>query len=310
MTRTRALFLAKVAVSVALLTFLLTFVELESLWDLLSGIDPRYLAAGFGLLVLQSCFSTTKWRLLLKADGIVMPWFFLWRTYLIGNFISLFLPTSFGGDVYRVFAVKEVNKNLLKSTSSVMFDRLTGLFALLTIAMVGYLVLPQGRYGLLALAVYLAGVLCFCALVSERATERVRRLSNKLAKLLSSFRHYMRSPAVLASALLIAFCFQFNIVFTNWVYAGALNIEIGLGMMAAIIPLAYATEMLPISINGLGVRESAYMFFFVMVGLTKEEGFAVALMAVSMRYAFSLLGGLLLLLTVLRRRAPNTAASS
>ena len=65
-----------------------------------------------------------------------------------------------------------------------------------------------------------------------------------------------------------------------------------------IIPLIYLTEALPISINGLGVRESAFAFFFVMNGLTVEEGIAVSLLIVAERYLLGILGGSLLLASV------------
>ena len=58
-----------------------------------------------------------------------------------------------------------------------------------------------------------------------------------------------------------------------------------------VVPLIYLTEALPISINGLGVREGAFVFFFTKIGVSKEEAFAVGLLVISIRYIFIMLMG-------------------
>jgi hypothetical protein len=81
-------------------------------------------------------------------------------------------------------------------------------------------------------------------------------------------------------------------------------------VLLVIIPLIYLTEILPISINGLGVRESAFGFFFVLIGHTVEEGLAVSLLVIGMRYLLGLLGGTLLLLTLVTSRASGTSVAA
>ena len=239
---------------------------------------------------------------------------FLFRTNLIGGFISLFLPTSFGGDVYRVVAARGVNQDLAKSTSSVVFDRLTGFFALVSICMVGYVVLPEQPYGPLVVIFYVLGVVGFLLLSSDMAIGVVGAFKltivSKFAKILRSFRNYRTHRRLLALVLLLAFVFQLNVVVVNKIYTLALGIEVSFVLLLVIIPLIYLTEALPISINGLGVRESAFAFFFVMNGLTVEEGIAVSLLIVAERYLLGILGGSLLLASVIASRAKPVGAAS
>jgi glycosyltransferase 2 family protein len=145
--RARILFWLKIGVSVGLLGYLLTLIDLDDLLGQLAGLDLRYLVLAYALLLGQVGISALKWQRILRSDGVAMRLPFLFKTNLIGGFISLFLPTSFGGDVYRVIAARGVNRDLAKSTSSVVFDRLTGFFALISICMVGYVVLPEQPYG-------------------------------------------------------------------------------------------------------------------------------------------------------------------
>jgi glycosyltransferase 2 family protein len=312
--KARILFWLKVGVSIALLGYLLSLIDLDRLLEKLREVDVRYLAVAFVLLLLQTGFSSLKWQVILRADGVLMRLPFLIKTYLIGNFISLFLPTSFGGDVYRVLAARGVNQNLAKSTSSVLFDRLSGLFALISICMIAYVVLPEQPYGVVVLVLYVLGVAGFFV-VSSNAVGRLIEASEiglvrKVGKILVSFRNYRRNAGILMVILLLSFLFQLNLVLINKVYTVALGLEIDFSILMVIIPLIYLTEVLPISINGLGVRESAFAFFFVQIGLTVGDALAVSVLIVGMRYLVGLLGGSLLLATVISSRIGPVGARS
>jgi uncharacterized protein (TIRG00374 family) len=311
--RARVLFGLKVCLSVGLLAYLFTLIDLDRLLDQLRGVELRYLFIALMLLLAQIGISSLKWQVILRSDGVSMSLPYLVKTYMIGNFLSLFLPTSIGGDIYRVLAIRGVNRDLAKSTSSVLFDRLSGVFALVTICMIAYLALPDQAYEPFILLVYALGVAGFL-LVSSSAAIRIMSSSKvsllrKLGRVLVSFRNYRRNPRSLALIVLLSFIFQLNIVLINKVYTVSLGLDIPFATLLVIIPLIYSTEVLPISINGLGVRESAYGFFFVLIGHTVEEGLAVSLLVIGMRYALGALGGVLLLVTLLGSRAGRASAA-
>jgi hypothetical protein len=134
-------------------------------------------------------------------------------------------------------------------------------------------------------------------------------LIRKLGKVLVSFRNYRRDPRRLVIIILLSFLFQLNIVVINKLYTMSLGIDVSFGTLLVIIPLIYLTELLPISINGLGVRESAFGFFFVLIGHTVEEGLAVSLLVIGMRYLIGAVGGVLLLVTLLDSRAGRVNAA-
>jgi glycosyltransferase 2 family protein len=306
-TRARVLFGLKICLSVGLLFYLFTLIDLDRLLDHLRTVDLRYLLVALLLLLAQIGISSFEWQLILRSDGVRMRLPFLIKTYMIGNFLSLFLPTSFGGDIYRVLAVRGVNRDLAKSTSSVLFDRLSGVLALVSIGIFAYLALPDQPYEPVVITSYVLGLATFLLMSSDRAVEIINAskisLVKKVGKILVSFRNYRRHPRNLALIVLLSFAFQLNIVLVNKVYTMALGLDIPLSMLLVIIPVIYLTEVLPISINGLGVRESAFGFFFVLIGHTVEDGLAVSLLVIGMRYLLGLLGGTLLLVTLITSRA-------
>lgn len=289
----------KLAVSAGLIVVLFTQLDVAAALRRCADAQPGFLAAALALLLTQGFISALKWHVILCADHCQLPLLRLWKTYLIGMFLSLLLPTSFGGDIYRVYAIRNQAPGLGKGASSVLFDRLTGLTALVTLAVIGSLYLADNRFIAPSVAMYLLLIATGLLLTSDRALAWLRpRASTRLrflVTLLESFNAYRRDRRCLLLVAVISLLFQANIVVINALYCAALGIDVSFWQLLMVVPLVYLTEVLPISINGLGVRESAFVFFFQSIGQSAEAGLAVALLVVIFRYACGLIGGGLLL---------------
>lgn len=287
----------KIAFSLALMVYLFSQINILDLLDRYRSINLAWIVLCLFFLLFQTLFSSFKWKTILKSDQIDLPVGYLWRTYLISNFFSLFLPSSIGGDFYRIYTVQSASQNLSKSTTSVVFDRMTGLFALLSIAFVSSLFLPGNQYLVLTSGLYLAAILGFLVMSSDYVNQKLSatrfRGSQLILKLQTSFNKYRKNTSSLLLVLLISIFFQFNIVLSNKFYVLSLGIDVPFSQLLIIIPLIHLIEAIPVSINGFGVREGAYVFFFTLIGRTKEEGLAVSLLMVLLRYVLGSLGGLL-----------------
>lgn len=296
---------AKIAVSVSLLAYLVSIVDINDVLSRFREIVLGYLVVAFFISISMMMMSALKWKIILKSDGLDTPYGTLLQSYYIGNFLGLFLPSSFGGDIYRVYALSSAGKGVGKVTSSVLFDRLTGLAALLSIALFGYISLPGADYDLALITLFLLGVAIFFSLTSRRTIEKLSSYSHTLIRhltaLLTSFRSYRINYRHFWKVVAIAFLFQFLFVVNYRLYTLALSIDIPFSQLLIIIPLVGLTEVLPISINGAGVRDSALVFFFVMIGHTKEEGLAIGLLVLAMRYIGGLVGGSVLVTSIVQR---------
>lgn len=296
---------AKIAVSASLLLYLISIVDIEATVSRLLSIKVGFVVIAFFISIGMVALSALKWRLILQSDGLNQPYLLLLKSYYIGNFISLFLPSSIGGDIYRVYALSSENKRYAKVTSSVLFDRITGLYALLSISLFGYISLPGTDYDLALVLVYVSGIIVFFWLTSRGSINWFGRFNRSFVRhittLLTSFRSYRTNLRYFWKVLAIALLFQFLIVVNNSLYTLALSIDIPFRQLLVIIPLVFLTEVLPISINGAGVRDSAFVFFFVMIGHTKEEGLAMGLLVIAMRYIGGLVGGSVLVTSLIQR---------
>ncbi len=285
----------KILISLGIMAYLLHLVDFGILWGQFRELKLFIFILAFLILVLQGALSALKWKIILTAESKKLPFLFLLKRYLIGNFISLFLPSSFGGDLYRIYALNEYSKDYLQNISSVLFDRISGLFALASISIISLTFFFSENISYQFLIAYALGVLTFCGLTSSRITVRLQKTNKKIISffknILESFRKYRKNVRVLGLSLVISFWFQINIVILNYFYCLALNIDLPLTYLFTVIPLVYLTEVLPISINGLGVREGAFVFFFTQMEVSKEKALALGLLVISMRYFFVMLVG-------------------
>jgi uncharacterized membrane protein YbhN (UPF0104 family) len=304
----RYLKIIKIIISIGILAFLFNRVEVGVLWEQFRRIEIIIIVFGFAILFIQCTLSSFKWKVILSIENKSVPYLFLLKSYMIGNFLSLFLPSSFGGDLYRIYALKKYSTDYLQNTSSVLFDRITGLFALLSISILSFALFFRNVIDVRIMAIYVSAIIVFWVMTTHWFINFFEKFESKLVqfprRILISFSRYRSNIPVLLTTLGISFFFQSNIVFLNKVYVAALNIDIGITYLFMVIPLVYLTEALPISINGLGVREGAFVFFLNQAGFTSEQGLALGLLVISMRYVFAVsVGGSLFFVEMIRTRS-------
>jgi len=96
------------------------------------------------------------------------------------------------------------------------------------------------------------------------------------------------------SELLICFCSAVFVQALGVVFyvtvAHALRVNIAPWDLAVIVPIATVAQMMPVSINGFGVREATFSFYFTRVGLPIESALLVSLVAAGLTMLFSLSG--------------------
>ena len=93
--------------------------------------------------------------------------------------------------------------------------------------------------------------------------------------------------------MIISFCNQFLSPLIVFVILIAMGINIAFTKLLLIVPIIILTGVLPITINGLGIREGAFVLFFTSIGITPSASFALALLHRISTLIPGIVGGLL-----------------
>ena len=304
----RLVLLVKLLVMAGLLAVLYRHVDFAAFRSALAGVKWGWLPLIYALLLMNTTLSSLKWQLLLRTDGVRVPLPSLLSSYLIGTFFNLFLPSSIGGDSYRVVEASR-HGGAAKSFASVFADRLTGFLALaiwgLLFSAVGWSSLPDKRilwlpvlvFGMMAAMVFaLVQRTWLVAVLRFLHFDRFKKLDAFLHRFLDSLAGYHADRALLAKVFSISLFFQMMAIVIIFCISRAMDWHVPFIYFSIFVPLITLGEALPISIFGIGVRDSLYVFFFSQGGATREQALSMALVYVLITTVYSLLGGVLFLL--------------
>jgi uncharacterized membrane protein YbhN (UPF0104 family) len=276
-------------------------VHLSSLLPEEQGAAVTWLVIGLVVWLGAIVLATMRWQRVLTALELPADLPPLLSHSLAGLFVANFLPTTIGGDVLRVSRLSAANGQAPASFASVVLERLTGFIVLPLITLVALVTHPSllhlGAASRLAL---LFSVGTLVALVGILAVAANPRLGRRLADNRSWLRfvgavhlglhRIRRHPSAAASVLLTAVAYQLTIVVVAWIAARALGIELGMAPVMAFIPVMAMAQSLPVSVNGLGLREGALVLLLHPLGVATGQAVALGLLLYGMNLAVSLLG--------------------
>jgi glycosyltransferase 2 family protein len=247
-------------VSLCLLLWIVRQISWVELAHNISNASPGLIVLTCLLYYIGIVLSCCKWQSILRIEGVSVPLFRLLRWYLIGSFASNFLPTDVGGDLGRGFyASRSIEKPALIARS-IIIERMTGLAVMLMLAWIGLIVIAhQAMIALLlagtGLLVSLTAWLLFIR-VTNRLPERLRA---KLKLWRSIWQQYRLQPVRIGWILMVSLLFQLMAGFGAWVNFRAVGMSLPLSTMLLVAAMAGVIGMLPISVNGWGVKESVYI---------------------------------------------------
>jgi uncharacterized protein (TIRG00374 family) len=296
----------KLVIGIVLLFVPLFFVEWRETASILVSADVALLLAAWALLSINMPLSSVKWELLLRLQGIHVGFMPALRAYWIGSFFSNYLPSNVGGDVVRLIVLKAEGKRA-EVASSIIVERIAGLLVLLAFAAWGLASRPQyfdftGVIPLLwaliaAASAMLAGALIWnqqaAALLNMLpfgSTGVIAKATDFLSRIASAVTIYRRQPSALLIALLLSVPFYLFLMMVQYLALTAVGAQVALIEVMFVTPVILLIAMIPISINGLGIAEGAFLLFYTQLGVTPEAALAGALAVRILSLMVSLLG--------------------
>lgn len=312
--RSRRSFAVKLAASLTLIGFIVWGADLGAVAAALGAVDSRWLAAALVLQLLGPAIISFRWRGLLAAKGVTPGWPFLYESTLVSGFFRQFMPTIVGGDVIRGYDAWRAGAPPGLALMSLVLDRLLGLLALGLLAAGGIALSDEIAGRLPSIGLWVALALGFLALAIAQIVRPLpgalrlgraaigrapARLRGKLEAIAAALGSYRDAQGALAAAFALSILLQLNVVTFYWALGQALGLPVDYPGFFVIVPIAIFVMMLPISINGIGVREGIFIFLLAQWGVGPAQAIAFAWLEFGIFLVFGLFGGLLY---ALRRR--------
>lgn len=305
----------KIALSVGLMTFLFRRIPANEVAHALSTADRNWLIAAGGLMLASNLLGAYQWWRLLRAIDIQIP---LWKVcayYHVGLFFNNFLPANIGGDIARVADASRYANTRAAAISTVIMDRAMGTLALAGLALVTTIPAIDRfhlRFMYLALVGFFACSAVFLwsllhprfldtleGILTRVGLGRLKPHLDELARNLAGFRGQRQ---LLIEVLGVAIVVQVARIGVHVLVARSFGLHVALPYFFLFVPLLAVIVSLPISFNGIGVREGAGVVLFGLVGVGRAAAFSLQFTTYLVAVAVSLLGALIFLVRIPRRR--------
>ena len=294
----------KLIFSFSILAYLLIReIRIKDILQSLENIDYFWLGLSFSLHALGLLISAHRWQILIRAQGDEVPLGFLAKSYLVGNFFNLFLPTRFGGDVVRIWDGSRYSDSLLKSSAIVVVERFTGVFVLLAFAFTASLVRLDMAKNFpivwISLLIGCIGMLIAFLFFTPLASSFLEKLPGKgfwlkVKNKIQEFRRvvyvYKDKKKPFFLALFWAFLLQVNVIVHYYLAGKAFHLEIPLLDYFIFIPIILLILTIPVTISGLGLREVLFIQIFATYGIAEHVSFSYSIIA---DFVFTLLIGII-----------------
>lgn len=304
-----ALLVVKFLVSFGLLFYLLSSIELTDIKANLASADPVFLVLALLTPYIGFFITSLRWKGLLAEQGVHARQSILFRSCMTAVFFNQLLPSTIGGDVVRIYDSWKAGATRAVAVSTIFIDRILGLTALALFAVAGLVLMNKQSDDLELLPLAVVGV-AICLAVSvlmvfspvKALLELARtvyhaspRPINKFfGKLDEAVESYRGKHIVLLRAMVLSLVLQLNVILMHFLLGRAIGISPTFYDYFYVVPIALFVMLIPLTINGIGLREGMFVYMFAGLGVAKDDAITLSLLAFAVFLIHGVMGGIVL----------------
>lgn len=280
-------------------------VDIGAAIHLFQHIDGGWALLAVALAALSVAASVLEWGVLLRGTGHGLDWGFLGSWYLKGLFVNQVLPAGVGSDAMRALRMGRITGHGAM-VASLVASRMAGTLGMalwgMCAAVLMHTVLDIPEFAGFVIFAALMMVAWVLALVAERYRARIpehRRFWHAFGLMLhpftSTFDAYRSRPGMVAQSIIAGTVGWGLNLFSMQAFSLALGGNVSWEVFAVALPIALLATFIPISANGIGVREGVLVLLLVRSGVSQPMSTALALFVDLQMVPFAILGGLVYL---------------
>jgi len=289
----------RILASFCILAILVSNIPLSDLWGTIRQISPILWVAVVIAFLLGHLAGVIKWCLFINMGQNKLPFTVAAQYYFAGLFANLFLPSLAGGDVVRAGLAIRYKADKEAVIVGGLLDRF------MDVCVLGLIILFAALYSqtslsaeywtvllslFISITIFAIGIIFFLRfpslkVIPKSIRERFEPFANIIKRLI-------KDPKRALGALAISLSIQSGFIFLSAILGMACKIDLPLHIWFLTWPLAKLSAMLPISLGGLGVRETALAFLLVNFGIPFSKSVGLGLLWESVLVAGGVVGGL------------------
>ena len=273
-------FALRAIVGIAIVTLLVWRYDARSILRLIMREQFSYFAAAIGVYLSTVVLSAYRWRLLAAILRLDAPFADFLAFRFIATFANTLIPGVAGGDALRAIYLGRRTSRLGEAVASVLADRIVGLIGLFWLAASAAIFLRErGLPSVLTTLPILTGLIALALFVASPLIIRfVQVMPSRFSRYGGFIVAYLEHRSALLAALALSVIVQSVLAVCQYLLALGIGIDAPLTLFLLFVPVAGVFASLPLTINGLGVREGAYLVLFGIAGVDRTNAIALGLL--------------------------------
>ena len=298
----------RLVVALVLTTLMFWWAGPAAVWRAARGAHWTWIGGAALLVVADRALMAYRWVALLRAiPSAARPRLTeILRVFFVSTYLGTFLPGSVGGDAVRTYGLNRLAVPATDAFASVFMDRILGILSLLIMTIAG-LVLARdlARDPAVLIALIVTAAVCAVAafvifsrqagVLSDALARRIpsARVGRVTTGVVAAVRRYAPERRALIVVLAASVAVQVLRVMQAYCLGRSLGIALPVTAYFAFVPLILLVMLLPISVNGLGTSQIAFVGLFGPAGVADGPAFALSVLFLALGILGNLPGGII-----------------
>jgi len=291
----KASFFIKLVIGLFILSLLVYKIGFADILSSLLKMQIIYIPLIILLQFLILLISTVGINILLRAESKDIPFFHLLKSYIISWSFAFFVPGKIG-DFSLVYLLRNKGLSVGKGTAIILLNKFLTLSLILIFCVVGFIVFfPfEALYNLLLILFLISIVLTFLIftnkgryLIRRYILKSYSKLFKGFSKTLFGYFRIHKSRIILSYIVgLLKFIIQGGLMYT---YLMAFSSYVPFVKILLIKSITLISSAIPVTINGLGIKESIGVYLYNSIGVDTGIIGAVYIFALIFNYLIAVL---------------------
>lgn len=275
--------LVKLFISLLVVSFIVYKLDYQKVWDTMLSANVWLLIGALGFQLLSQTLAAYRWNLIMKMLKFPYDFGFYFRSYFKGSLFNQILPTSIGGDAYRIAEVSANDGSVKEAFFGVFIDRVVGLVGLLVLNLFANLwqpeIFPKEVFWAINF-ILLSALFGLLVLLGFHKIEYLKKyaFTEFFYDLSDRFRFIYKTKERITVQMVLSILIHLCSMIAIFGIGHALLINEPLITYLALVPPAILLTLIPISFAGWGVREGALISLFLLIGVEETQVLAMSLL--------------------------------
>ena len=302
MTRRNGLLAAQAIGTIVLLVVLFRNFDWTLFWAVMRRMSPAFFLLSLGAIAAGQVLYAIRWFVVLRGVGVTVTYGEALRLYLVGLFFSNLMPTAIGGDAVKIFYLGR-RAGYVEAGASIFVDRFLGLLCLTILgASLAWIIGGSAPVLILNRNLLTAFAAVFVVLVGaawlvpiERQTgavlsPRFGAWQSRIVDFVMLVRRGTCRPDILVTAAIVVASYALLIALIYRAHFAANGVAVGILPLLLVFASMSIFVNIPLSLNGIGLREQLHVVLFTALGVPKELAVSIAVLLFAHALLISLIG--------------------